>query len=863
MLVQIAFAAPTDDFVITINSGGSPTEFTIPTTGSGYNYSVDCNNDGTNEATGVTGDYTCDYAALGGAGTYTIRIKDPSGGSGGTGFPRINIGSSTQSNRSKLLSIDQWGTGIWTSMQSAFFGTGNMDVVATDTPNLSMVGTLFIMFSNTNSLIGASANWNWDVSNVTNMRSMFRSSQFNQDISNWDVSNVTTMDGMFEGASAFNQDISAWDVSNVANFEDFLTDAKLSLTNYDALLTAWDGLLDLTDDLVFDGGNSQYCNATIARIDIILNDRWVINDAGQATNCPFTGSSIITVGPAGSSCDITVSSTKIQDAIDFGPNTIRLVNTETYNENIIIDDIDIDIVGGYANCADAANGIRNPDDKSIINGSSSTQSTIRVFGNSQFNTVNLTGLDITGGTSNALGGGGLVAFGADAEITLRNVSIHDNTGRFGGGIAIIASNNRTNLLAVDTIINNNSADEGGGLYCKYVGTGIKPIITFSLESGISDNSATVGDGGGVYLSQGCGFTFASGSADILSDIGINRNTATRNGGGIYAESESTVNLVGNVDGCGFLCIGDNTNPVTVASNSALEDGGGVYATGFMTSITMESVYLTANQVGQNGGGIALIDTASLLIKRSQKECWDENHCNFLTSNKSGINSGLGGLIYNNSSTANINQAEIAFNRADFGTVLYGTGVGSITTMNGDIIRDNSGPRFGAFSQEDNYVFRVTSGAQVDVYHSTIADNAAVSAVFGIAANAGSASEIRNSIIHDSSSGDILDVNFGPVDITSCILHEKLSLNLLPFPIPDDLRVDDPRFVDRVGNNYHIDPINSPAIDFATSNQSTLPDMDFETRGNDYTEVTDFFGPFDVGADEAYKPDEMFSDGFEN
>ncbi|VAW11897.1 hypothetical protein MNBD_BACTEROID05-100, partial [hydrothermal vent metagenome] len=182
---------------------------------------------------------------------------------------------------------------------------------------------------------------------------------------------------------------------------------------------------------------------------------------------------------------------------------------------------------------------------------------------------------------------------------------------------------------------------------------------------------------------------------------------------------------------------------------------------------------------------------------------------------------------------------------------------------GDIIRDNSGPRFGAFSQEDNYVFRVASGAQVDVYHSTIADNAAVSAVFGIAANAGSASEIRNSIIHDSSSGDILDVNFGPVDITSCILHEKLSLNLLPFPIRDDLMIDDPRFVDRAGNNYHIDPITSPAIDFATSNQSTLPDMDFETRGNDYPEVNDLFGPFEVGADEAYKPNEMFSDGFEN
>ena len=79
-----------DHFVITVqtdNPGASSnTQFTIPTTGSGYNYNVDCNNDGTNEATGMTGDYTCDYGT-GNEGAYTIRIKDNSGA--GTGFPRI------------------------------------------------------------------------------------------------------------------------------------------------------------------------------------------------------------------------------------------------------------------------------------------------------------------------------------------------------------------------------------------------------------------------------------------------------------------------------------------------------------------------------------------------------------------------------------------------------------------------------------------------------------------------------------------------------------------------------------------------------------------------------------------------------
>jgi len=39
---------------------------------------------------------------------------------------------------------------------------------------------------------------------------------FNQDISSWDVSNVTNMNSMFYSSTAFNQDISSWCVSNIA-----------------------------------------------------------------------------------------------------------------------------------------------------------------------------------------------------------------------------------------------------------------------------------------------------------------------------------------------------------------------------------------------------------------------------------------------------------------------------------------------------------------------------------------------------------------------------------------------------------------------------------------------------------------------
>ena len=61
---------------------------------------------------------------------------------------------------------------------------------------------------------------------------LFQSKTTFNDDSNWDVSNTTDMNSMFNGASSFNQDISTWDVSNVTDMFQMLRVLLASIKIY-------------------------------------------------------------------------------------------------------------------------------------------------------------------------------------------------------------------------------------------------------------------------------------------------------------------------------------------------------------------------------------------------------------------------------------------------------------------------------------------------------------------------------------------------------------------------------------------------------------------------------------------------------
>jgi hypothetical protein len=85
--------------------------------------------------TGVTKTYST-------PGVYEIKIK-------GT-FPFIFMSNSN--DKLKLTKIMQWGDIVWANFSMAFIGCSNMNVTATDTPNLSNVILMGQMFEGCSSL---------------------------------------------------------------------------------------------------------------------------------------------------------------------------------------------------------------------------------------------------------------------------------------------------------------------------------------------------------------------------------------------------------------------------------------------------------------------------------------------------------------------------------------------------------------------------------------------------------------------------------------------------------------------------------------------------------------------------------------
>ena len=206
----------------------------------------------------------------------------------------------------------------------------------------------------------------------------------------------------------------------------------------------------------------------------------------------------------------------------------------------------------------------------------------------------------TAGTSKSLSNGGAVYVGSNGTFKMSGGEITGNTAtRNGGGVAVY---NGTFTMSGDAMISNNIAKQtynavehlGGGVYVgasgKFTMSGDTVISGNLTHSGYADSNA---QGGGVYVASGGTFTMND-NASIKSNTmkeqytntaksvrgggvfvggtlnlgggSIEDNTAVYEGGGIYVDTDGTVNL-----GTGTIIVRNNTSEKTTGHNLYLPD----------------------------------------------------------------------------------------------------------------------------------------------------------------------------------------------------------------------------------------------------------------------------------------------------
>ncbi len=234
---NFAVLPTTVPFVTTWRANGG--SIRIPTTGSGYNYSVfvrNLDNPGTNEPADINITFDTDlvFTTLEAGSRYEVSITGS--------FPRMACGRTTTADAEKLLSVEEWGDVEWGNMSEMFEGCSNLRFASgVGVPKMTMVEDMSFMFKDATNFDEDIENW--DVSGVRDMIAIFEGAiSFNENLNDWDVSSVTEMNRMFNGATSFSRALDEWDISSVSSMVDMLNDTDLSVNEFNLTLQGWSTL---------------------------------------------------------------------------------------------------------------------------------------------------------------------------------------------------------------------------------------------------------------------------------------------------------------------------------------------------------------------------------------------------------------------------------------------------------------------------------------------------------------------------------------------------------------------------------------------------------------------------------------------
>ncbi len=561
---------------------------------------------------------------------------------------------------------------------------------------------------------------------------------------------------------------------------------------------------------------------------------------------PIATAAIFTVGPASSCTHTTLQAALDSAANNSGADVVRIVRTATWNgiQASTNTDQDVEIVGGWTTCTS-----QQPTGNTVLDGSGGqARSVIALRGSGDFTLRNL---EIRGGDQAGDDDGGGVHFHGSGILRIIDSVITENSADEGGGLYAHGITSLAEVILENTVISYNTArNHGGGALAQELEMTIRGV-----GSAIMFNSAG-GSGGGLFVRSGDRGSYAYVSGGLF---GVQGNTAAI-GGGIAVETTGDDNELAEVQV--FSTTGE---PVLIANNVATERGGGIHVqprydpgigSGFPGSETtavaqLRNVDLRGNRApvgaaihlshdnwgvlgnsAMGGGAYFNVPVPVHALNAAAAPCPVGRPCGYIRDNTTGNTTGA---VIHLSEDARFVASRVAFQDNDGGWLMYLSGEESTRMyLDNTLITGNSVQN--ALIRDDQN--EDSSNVYVSLDHATIADNT-IGANGVLSINEDFA--LRRSIV-DQPGKAIFASNVGSSGGSRDIQHVIAIANALPSGVTYAVS----RFVDRANGDY-MPMAGARAVDFAPTQAGGGVDLFGHARAVDVPVNPNEGGLTDVGA----------------
>ena len=218
-------------------------------------------------------------------------------------------------------------------------------------------------------------------------------------------------------------------------------------------------------------------------------------------------------------------------------------------------------------------------------------------------TLSLSGMTITGGDQAASDGGGIHFRGGsgNASLSLNGVTLTGNDAAGNGaGIFTDSATTITDSVITDnhTAVTSGPSGNGGGIYqdgSTDSFTGVSLVLDHSSVTGNSAGDSTnFGSGGGIYR-----ITKPSDSSSnaTIQDSDVSTNKTHFFGGGIYSESDATLDVDGS------LISGNQALDTSTGKGGGIAVNSATPVAATPPTANLVDTTVTGNQAVGNGGGI--------------------------------------------------------------------------------------------------------------------------------------------------------------------------------------------------------------------------------------------------------------------